>query len=81
MGDSATHEEVVRTIREAAGALAERVELIDRFTGQQVPSGTYSLTFSIDYRDPSRTLTAAEVDAVHQRIGQALVSRLNAQLR
>ena len=81
VGDSTTYEEVVRAIREAAGALAERVELIDRFTGQQVPSGKYSLTFSIDYRDPSRTLTAAEVDAVHQRIGQALVSQLNAQLR
>jgi phenylalanyl-tRNA synthetase beta chain len=71
-----------RLIREAAGPAAHRVELIDRFTkGVQVPPGRYSLTFSIEYRDPSRTLTAVEADALHQRVGQALVSRLGATLR
>ncbi len=75
-------ETVDRLIREAAGPAAHRVELIDRFAkGAQVPQGRYSLTFSIDYRDPSRTLTANEVDALHQRVGQALVSRLGATLR
>ncbi len=81
VSEATTSDAVARTIRETAGALAECIELIDRFTGTQVPSGMYSLTFSIDYRDPSRTLTAAEVDAVHQRIGQALARQFGAQLR
>jgi phenylalanyl-tRNA synthetase beta chain len=77
-----THFEAVASlIRETAGPLAH-VELIDRFTkGSQVPAGRYSLTFSIEYRDPAKTLTAAEADARHQRIGQTLVSRLGATLR
>jgi len=77
-----TCETVDRLIRETAGPTAHRVELIDRFAkGTQVPQGRYSLTFSIDYRDPSRTLTAAEVDALHRRIGQALTEKLHAQIR
>ena len=77
---NALFEAVEKTIRGTAGTAADRVELIDLFT-KQVPAGKRSLTFSIEYRDPSRTLTAPEVDAVHQRIGQALVSQFGAQLR
>jgi phenylalanyl-tRNA synthetase beta chain len=73
--------EVDRAIRETAGKLTSRVELIDRYTARQLPEGKYSLTFAIEYRDPSRTLTAAEVDGVHQRIGQELVRRFSATLR
>ena len=75
-------ESVADVLRETAGVSAARIELIDRFTkGAQIPPGRYSLTFSIEYRDASRTLTAAEADALHQRIGQALVSRCGATLR
>ena len=72
---------VDRTIREVGGSLASQVELIDRYSGPQVPQGKHSLTFSIEYRDPARTLTATEVDALHQRIGHALISRAGAALR
>ena len=44
-------------------------------------AGKVSLTFSIEYRDPARTLTAAEVDAVHGHIGQTLAERFGATLR
>ncbi len=80
--DEHTHfEEFYRAIGEVGGTLASHVELIDRYTGKSIPQGKYSLTFSIEYRDPSRTLTAAEVDVLHQRIGQALASRFGATLR
>lgn len=74
-------EEFSRAISEVGGTLASHVELIDRYTGESIPKGKYSLTFSIEYRDPARTLTAAEVDALHQRIGQTLASRFGATLR
>jgi len=81
VNDDTAFEAVHRTIREVARALAVRVELIDRYTGNQVPKDHHSLTFSIDYRDPVRTLTAEEIDAVHRHIGEALVQRFSAQLR
>ena len=46
-----------------------------------IPLGRHSLTFSIEYRDPSRALTATEVDELHRRIGQALIARVGAQIR
>ena len=80
-GADVPFEAIAKTIREAASTSADRVELIDLFIGKQVPVGKRSLTFSIEYRNSSRTLTASEVDAIHRRIGQALVSRFGAQLR
>jgi phenylalanyl-tRNA synthetase beta chain len=81
--DEATpYERVERTIREAAGVLAARVELIDRFAkGAAVPPGKYSVTFAIEYRDPSRTLAAEEAEVAHGRVGEAVVERLGAVLR
>jgi len=82
VGQETPFEVVDRTIRDVTGAAASRVELIDRFDkGEQLAPGTYSLTFSIEYRNPSRTLTAAEVDALHQRIGQTLTAKLKARIR
>ncbi len=68
-------------ILDAGRPLLSQLELIDRYTGQQVSSGHYSVTCALEYRVPSRTLTAAEVDAQHQRIGQALIATLGATLR
>jgi phenylalanyl-tRNA synthetase beta chain len=79
--DEAAYAPVERTIREAGGALLGRAQLIDRYTGKPVPAGKHSLTFAIEYRDPARTLTAAEVDAAHQRVVQALAERFGATLR
>lgn len=74
-------ERIARAVREVGGALAGRIELIDRYVGRQVPEGKHSLTFGIEYRDASRTLTAAEVDVLHQRISQVLASQFGATLR
>ena len=82
VGQEIPFETVDRVIRGTAGLMAHRVELIDRFDkGEPLAPGTYSLTFSIEYRDPARTLTAAEVDALHQRIGRTLTDQLQAKIR
>ncbi len=81
IGDDVSFDAVDRVIREAVGKAA-RVELIDRFTkGAQIPPGRHGLTFSIEYRDPSRTMTAAEVDALHQRVREEVAGRCGAVLR
>ncbi|MBI3321877.1 MAG: phenylalanine--tRNA ligase subunit beta [Candidatus Omnitrophica bacterium] len=81
IGQEVPFETLSRAIGELAGDHASRVELIDRFVGEQVPAGKKSLTFSIEYRNPSRTLTSAEVDVLHGQIGQALGTRFGAVLR
>jgi phenylalanyl-tRNA synthetase beta chain len=46
-----------------------------------VAEGHCSQAFRLRYRDSKRTLTDAEVDAVHQKIRAALEKQFGAQLR
>ena len=57
--------EVDARVRAAAGAHLRSVSLLDRYSGNQVPPGRVSLTVSLRFQDPERTLTSEEVqDAV-----------------
>ncbi len=76
-----SHEQVARVIREQGGQLLSAFALIDRYTGSSLPVGTYSLTFSLEYRQAQRTLTAEEVDVLHQQITAQLEQTCGAKLR
>lgn len=73
----------------AGGELCESVELVGLFRGGSVPAGGKSLTFRVVCRDPkarigaedARTLTDKEVDAVQQRMIEAVTRELGATLR
>ena len=62
-------------------APVESVELIDRYLGAGVPEGKVSLTFSVSYRSPDRTLTQDEVDRRHAQLVDALARSVGAALR
>jgi len=59
-------------IREGAGELLEDIRLVDDYRGQGIPDGSKSLTFSLRFRAPDRTLTAAE--ASEAKLGGATVA-------
>ena len=73
--------DVERAVREAAGDLAERVALFDRFVGGNVPAGHSSLALHVVYRAADRTLTDAEVDQQHGKVVTEVQRRFGAQLR
>jgi phenylalanyl-tRNA synthetase beta chain len=73
--------EVAAAIHEAGGELVRRVRLFDVYTGEAIQQGKKSLAYALAYQSPDRTLTDAEVEAVQQRIVQALAQRLGATLR
>ncbi|MCP9916091.1 phenylalanine--tRNA ligase subunit beta [Cyanobium sp. ATX 6F1] len=72
---------LIQAIRKAGKPLLEHVELVDRYEGEQLAAGRCSQAFRLRYRDASRTLTDAEVEAVHGRIREALETQFDAQLR
>lgn len=72
---------LIQAIRKAGKPLLEHVELVDRYEGEQLAEGCCSQAFRLRYRDSSRTLTDAEVEAVHARIRAALETQFDAQLR
>jgi phenylalanyl-tRNA synthetase beta chain len=55
--------EIDARVRAAAGQLLRSASLVDRYTGNQVPAGKVSLTVSLRFQDPERTLTSEEVQA------------------
>jgi phenylalanyl-tRNA synthetase beta chain len=68
-------------LREVAGPLLESVVPFDLYRGDPVPAGHRSLALRLTYRAADRTLTEAEVDAVHERARDALGRRLGAKIR
>ncbi|OJX95576.1 MAG: phenylalanine--tRNA ligase subunit beta [Micrococcales bacterium 73-15] len=74
-------ETVRRTILEAAGDLAESVELFDVYEGEQVGEGRRSLAFALRLRAGDHTLTAAETAAVREAAVALVAERLGGELR
>ena len=72
---------LLATVREAGGELLERVTAIDEYRGAQVPDGFKSVTLSLTFRSPERTLTDSEVDGVMAEIRSALEQSHAARLR
>jgi len=63
------------------GALLEDVRLFDVYTGAQVGEGCKSLAYTLRFRAPDRTLTAAEASAARDAAVAEAAQRLGATLR
>ena len=60
------------------------MELFDRFqdpSGVKVPMGHQSLAVALTYRSPEKTLTDIEVNQMHEKVKQALVTKTGAAIR
>lgn len=79
--EATTHEAVLAAVRQARPPFLEQVELFDLFRGKHVPAGAKSLAYGFVYRNAERTLTDAEVNAVHEKLVSELTKRLSATVR
>jgi phenylalanyl-tRNA synthetase beta chain len=70
-----------RAIRSSAGPALESLRMVDLYQGKQIAADQKSLAFRLVFRDPSRTLTAEEVNGQVERIVSALKQQFNATLR
>ena len=59
-------------VAEAGGELLRSIGIFDLYRGEQLEPGQKSLALRLEFRDPERTLTDAEVGAVRERITAAL---------
>jgi phenylalanyl-tRNA synthetase beta chain len=75
------HAALEEAIREAGGALLTSCVLFDVHQGPPLPAGKKSLAFSIDFRDPSRTLEREEADEAIERIRVRVREDLGGELR
>lgn len=80
-GEDVAVGEITALIRANGGGILESAELFDVYRGKQIPEGMKSLSFSLVYRDPGKTLTDDEVNAVHERMLALLKEKTGAALR
>lgn len=77
-----THQQVVDTIGSLKMPLLEDIRLFDIFEDEKVlGKGRRSLSYSVTFRNPERTITDEEGNAMQEKIRKALVDRLHVELR
>jgi phenylalanyl-tRNA synthetase beta chain len=72
---------IVNWINDLGLVLIECVEVFDQYHGSPIPEGKKSLAYKISYRAEDRTLTDAEVSALHQDLIERVGKTFDAQLR
>ena len=73
--------ELEKLIRANGGEFLVSLSLIDRYQGKDLPAGTQAFTLRLFYQSRERTLSAQEVDALHNAVRSALVSSSGVSLR
>jgi len=81
IAEDTTHHQIEKLIKSAGGELVKKIKLIDIYRGKQISANKKSLTYSITYSHPGRTLTDQEVSVSHQKICDALKNELSALIR
>jgi phenylalanyl-tRNA synthetase beta chain len=76
-----THAAVETAIRDAGGDLVATCVLFDVHSGPPLPTGKKSLAYSVDFRDPTRTLEREEADEAVARIRARVAEELGGELR
>ncbi|MEI6842996.1 MAG: hypothetical protein WCK48_00580 [bacterium] len=69
-------------VRDVAGDLAEEVLLLDKYENtEKFGAGNVSYAYRITYRSLDRTLTSAEIDALHKKLEEITASTYQAKIR
>ena len=67
-----THQELMTTIRSAAGADLIDLELFDRYVGDSIAEGKQSLAYRLTFQNPTKTLEEEEVKQAMDQVYEAL---------
>ena len=71
-GGGVTAEAIESVLRREGGKLLERLDVLDEYRGKGLPDGTRGVTWRCTFRDPAKTLTEREIDALLSRMLTAL---------
>lgn len=72
---------IASLIKSVDDKLIQKVELLDIYSGKNLPPNRKSVTFRIVYQSPDKTLTDPEVEKVHSIILRDLKSKFNLEVR
>ena len=69
-------QQVETKIQELGKPLLKSIELFDYYSGEEIPSGYYSLGFKLKFQDQTRTLKNLEIDFLMNQMIKELQSNL-----
>ena len=72
---------LVDVIKKSGGRLLDSIEVFDVYTGSNVGSDEKSIAYTLNFSDPTRTLTDEEVIVAFNKIISDVESKLEARLR
>jgi phenylalanyl-tRNA synthetase beta chain len=78
---SVTAGAVEAVLRREGGSLLERLDVLDEYRGAGLPAGTRGVTWRCTFRDPAKTLTEREIDALLSRMLKALEAEFDVHRR
>lgn len=73
--------ELSEAMKDSGEELVRSIELLDAYTGESIPEGKISYTYTIQYGLDTRTLTDEEIEAVHERIKKNLADTFKVSFR
>lgn len=76
-----SHQALVKTIREHGGHFLQNIELFDVYQGENVPTGSKSMAYTLTFLNPEATLTDEEITKAMAGISQALTAEYQAEIR
>jgi phenylalanyl-tRNA synthetase beta chain len=79
--EGVTHEKILEEIRKSEIKFLESVALFDIFRSGMIAQGKKSMAYSLTFRAADRTLTDAEVNALHEEIKGRLRRSLQCEIR
>ena len=74
-------QDIEKIIKSKSGNILESLNIFDIYRGSQVPEGKKSISYSIIFRDRSKTLNDKEINKLIEIILNALKLSLGAELR
>ncbi len=81
VSEDVSAERLEQALVSAGGKLLESVRLFDVYRGKGVAEGKKSVAFTLTYRVPDRTLTAEEVQPIHDRLVRKVLGVVGGELR
>ena len=73
--------DLLAEIKKAGGKLVKKAEVFDIYQGEHIEEGNKSVSLNIVYEDKEKTLKTEEVNEIHERVLNDLLSHFNAVQR
>lgn len=79
--ETVLHETVLSVMKEAGGKWLKSIRLFDLYQGDNIEQGKKSMAYSLAYLNPEATLKEEEVTKDFEAVKEALVEKLDAEIR